>query len=161
MIHGNGPSKLLLDSLANYMPAAFRPSVGCTRCSLSAVVTNDQTLPEMTIALLIVKPTPYVEEFLAAVDRLDYPRSRLHLFLFNNQPYNRHLVDRWINEHRTDFASVQVANMDDTLKGELPFRSRVELITSLQTSDAPALMQSTSLSTPARLSSSPSMPMFI
>lgn len=48
--------------------------------------------PRVAIAVFVVKPVPYVEEFLERLSALDYPKERLDLWLFNNQPYNAKLV---------------------------------------------------------------------
>lgn len=40
----------------------------------------------------MTRPIPYVEEFLDYIRRLNYPKEKIHLFVFNNQEYNKKTV---------------------------------------------------------------------
>jgi hypothetical protein len=42
--------------------------------------------------LFLTKPVPFVEEFLGFFKNLDYPKEKIDLFIYNNQPYSSSLV---------------------------------------------------------------------
>lgn len=46
----------------------------------------------MTLAIMLAKPIPFVEEFLTKVEKLEYPASKIDLYLYSNQKYNEREV---------------------------------------------------------------------
>ncbi|KAI6180511.1 Procollagen-lysine 5-dioxygenase [Aphelenchoides besseyi] len=109
VIHGNGPSKLQLNSFGNYIANQFNMITGCQHCD--PLVKMSDELPQISVAIFNAKPTPYFEEFLQTFLSLDYPKDRIHLYVYNNQPYNREEVEKFADEHTTKYHSVEVMNV--------------------------------------------------
>uniref|UniRef100_A0A669CFK2 Procollagen-lysine,2-oxoglutarate 5-dioxygenase 1 n=1 Tax=Oreochromis niloticus TaxID=8128 RepID=A0A669CFK2_ORENI len=80
IIHGNGPTKLQINYLGNYIPNTWTFESGCTVCredlrSLSAL--------QVLIGIFIQQPTPFVTVFFERLLKLQYPKNKLKLFIFN------------------------------------------------------------------------------
>ncbi|KAI6239005.1 Oxoglutarate iron-dependent oxygenase domain containing protein [Aphelenchoides fujianensis] len=123
VIHGNGPSKLQLNSFANYVGGRFNMLEGCAKCE--PLVELPAELPFVTLAVFVAKPTPYVEEFFRTITRLDYPTDRIDLYLYNNQMYNREEVEAFADDHGPKYRSIEVMN---TVKGVDERRGRTDSI---------------------------------
>lgn len=48
--------------------------------------------PQLFVAIFIAKPIPFVEEFFELFKKLDYPKSRTNVLIYNNQKLHEHLV---------------------------------------------------------------------
>lgn len=48
------------------------------------VCVQDEQMPLVHLAVFIEHPTPFMEEFLERLTTLNYPHSRLRLFIHNN-----------------------------------------------------------------------------
>ncbi|CAB1345676.1 unnamed protein product, partial [Coregonus sp. 'balchen'] len=101
IIHGNGPTKvtnhstasehgpnwLQLNYLGNYVPTAWTHETGCGICDDDLIYLNDtpdEEMPLVYVSVFIVQPTPFLEEFLERLTTLNYPTSRIRLFIHNN-----------------------------------------------------------------------------
>lgn len=87
IVHGNGPSKIRLNYLGNYISKAWSPDRNCKHCTYGLInLTNiqDTNKPIVFIALFIEQATPFFEEHLWKVHELIYPRDRIHLFVHNS-----------------------------------------------------------------------------
>uniref|UniRef100_A0A672Q3R9 Procollagen-lysine, 2-oxoglutarate 5-dioxygenase 3 n=1 Tax=Sinocyclocheilus grahami TaxID=75366 RepID=A0A672Q3R9_SINGR len=85
VIHGNGPTKLQLNYLGNYVPTAWTYEHGCGICDDDLLDLNGLSeMPLVHIAVFIEQPTPFLEEFLERLATLNYPHTRLRLFIHNN-----------------------------------------------------------------------------
>lgn len=85
IVHGNGPSKIYLNSFSNYLAHAWHPEEGCRHCELGMIrLDNLKELPIVLLALFIEYPTPFLEEHLEKISNLDYPKKRIHLFVHNS-----------------------------------------------------------------------------
>uniref|UniRef100_A0A8C5FQT3 Fe2OG dioxygenase domain-containing protein n=1 Tax=Gadus morhua TaxID=8049 RepID=A0A8C5FQT3_GADMO len=87
VIHGNGPTKLQLNYLGNYVPTAWTHENGCGVCDNDVLDLNDlpdEELPLVYVAVFIEQPTPFLEEFLERLTTFNYPVSRIRLFIHNN-----------------------------------------------------------------------------
>uniref|UniRef100_A0A8C6WKN6 Procollagen-lysine, 2-oxoglutarate 5-dioxygenase 3 n=1 Tax=Neogobius melanostomus TaxID=47308 RepID=A0A8C6WKN6_9GOBI len=87
IIHGNGPTKLQLNYLGNYVPASWTYEGGCGGCDDDLLLlddVSDEQLPLVYVAVFILKPTPFIEEFLDRLTSMNYPASRIRLFIHNN-----------------------------------------------------------------------------
>jgi hypothetical protein len=70
------------------------------------------------MAVFVAKPTPYVEEFLQTISVFDYPRDKISLYLYNNQPYNEKDIEFFVNKHGKEFKQLKVINLDVDLMDE-------------------------------------------
>lgn len=87
IVHGNGPSKLNLNYLSNYLPNGVWNSVdGCIACKKGQInldtIKKDQW-PTVYLALFIELNTPFIEGFFKKIYKLDYPKEKIHLFIHN------------------------------------------------------------------------------
>ncbi|XP_069739277.1 LOW QUALITY PROTEIN: multifunctional procollagen lysine hydroxylase and glycosyltransferase LH3-like [Phaenicophaeus curvirostris] len=82
IIHGNGPTKLHLNYLGNYVPAGWNEG-GCGDCDSDLRPLEgvpDEELPWVLVGVFVEQPTPFLSRFLQRLLTLNYPRSRLGLF---------------------------------------------------------------------------------
>ncbi|XP_025161345.1 procollagen-lysine,2-oxoglutarate 5-dioxygenase 3 isoform X1 [Harpegnathos saltator] len=110
VLHGNGHSKLVLNSLGNYVARAWTPDEGCLAC-WDQTVELDKTKPEMypaiiLIALFIERPTPFLEEFFEAIYRQSYPKSKLHLFIHNAVSHHDGVVTDFYERAKREYVDV-------------------------------------------------------
>ncbi|XP_076180900.1 procollagen lysyl hydroxylase isoform X1 [Ptiloglossa arizonensis] len=101
ILHGNGYSKLSLNSLGNYLAQAWNLEEGCLEC-LDETIELDKTMPEtypvILIAIFIERPTPFLEEFLTTIYKQAYPKSKLHLIIHNAVEYHQPIVDKFMKK---------------------------------------------------------------
>lgn len=84
IVHGNGPSKITLNSLGNYIAGSWNDEEGCVHCKLGTIsLDNFSELPTVLIAIFVEYPTPFLEEQLEKVYAIDYPKDKTHLFIHN------------------------------------------------------------------------------
>lgn len=117
IVHGNGYSKLALNSLGNYLARAWSPEEGCLNCWDDVIeldVKKPDTFPIILVALFVDIPVPFLEEFLLSVYRQTYPKSKLHLFIHNNVPYHEQTIQEFIDTIGEEYLSVkQIFPKDD------------------------------------------------
>ncbi|XP_066923036.1 procollagen-lysine,2-oxoglutarate 5-dioxygenase 1-like [Clytia hemisphaerica] len=109
VIHGNGPSKLELDRLSNYFPREWHPSQGCLTCDdgkFSLAEKERKQWPVVVIGLFVYQPTPFVAGFLEFVSKLDYPKDRIFIFLYNNEEYHDNDIEPWVAEYQEQYMSL-------------------------------------------------------
>lgn len=91
LIHGNGPSKVLLNNFGCYVAGAYRHNE-CHLCTEQILeefdLNNEDALPTVTVALFITKATPFLEEFFDSIRSLEYPKQKLTIFVYNNVSRN-------------------------------------------------------------------------
>ncbi|KAJ6652379.1 hypothetical protein lerEdw1_011609 [Lerista edwardsae] len=81
VIHGNGPTKLQLNYLGNYIPNVWTHAGGCEVCDeglLGLSNVADESYPRILLAVFIEQPTPFLPQFLKRLLTLDYPYSQLN-----------------------------------------------------------------------------------
>ncbi|KAK2117258.1 Multifunctional procollagen lysine hydroxylase and glycosyltransferase LH3 [Saguinus oedipus] len=85
VVHGNGPTKLQLNYLGNYVPNGWTPEGGCGFCNRDRrTLPGGQPPPRVFLAVFVEQPTPFLPRFLQRLLLLDYPHDRITLFLHNN-----------------------------------------------------------------------------
>uniref|UniRef100_A0A9J8AR13 procollagen-lysine 5-dioxygenase n=1 Tax=Cyprinus carpio carpio TaxID=630221 RepID=A0A9J8AR13_CYPCA len=100
VIHGNGPTKVNLNYLGNYVPTAWTYEHGCGICDDDLLdLSGLSEMPLVHIAVFIEQPTPFLEEFLERLATLNYPHTRLRLFIHNNVVYHEQHVERFWTRH--------------------------------------------------------------
>ncbi|XP_070153954.1 procollagen-lysine,2-oxoglutarate 5-dioxygenase isoform X1 [Polyergus mexicanus] len=110
ILHGNGPNKLVLNSLGNYLAHAWTPKEGCLACWDRTIELNKnstETYPIILIAIFIEQPTPFLEEFFQTIYRQAYPKSRLHLLVHNNVPYHQSVVSDFFERLSQEYLSAK------------------------------------------------------
>ena len=66
----------------------------------------------ITLAVIIGKPVPYVEEFFEKIAGLNFPKKNIDLFIYNNQKRSAKDVDNFVKNHRSEYRSVLVKGLD-------------------------------------------------
>uniref|UniRef100_F6R0G9 procollagen-lysine 5-dioxygenase n=2 Tax=Ornithorhynchus anatinus TaxID=9258 RepID=F6R0G9_ORNAN len=118
VIHGNGPTKLQLNYLGNYVPNAWTYEGGCGFCAQdrrNLTGVPDSELPRVLLGLFVEQPTPFLPQFLQRLLLLDYPSSRLSLFLHNSEVYHEAHVEALWEQLRTRFSTVQLVGPEEAL----------------------------------------------
>lgn len=103
VIHGNGNSKVHLNTLGNYLAKSWSHESGCVACGedrLNITSLKTKQLPLVMIGIFVEKPTPFVTEFFEDVLSLKYPKSRLALYIRNNVDYHNRHVTEFMNKCR-------------------------------------------------------------
>uniref|UniRef100_A0A8C4GN35 procollagen-lysine 5-dioxygenase n=1 Tax=Dicentrarchus labrax TaxID=13489 RepID=A0A8C4GN35_DICLA len=114
VIHGNGPTKLQLNYLGNYVPTAWTFENGCGICDDDLLLLNDapdEEMPLVYVAVFIEHATPFMEEFLDRLTTLNYPPERIRLFIHNN----RHIQKFW-ERYRALFPDALLVGPEENLK---------------------------------------------
>uniref|UniRef100_A0A8C4MGU3 Procollagen-lysine,2-oxoglutarate 5-dioxygenase 1 n=1 Tax=Equus asinus asinus TaxID=83772 RepID=A0A8C4MGU3_EQUAS len=111
LIHGNGPTKLQLNYLGNYIPRFWTFETGCTVCdeglrSLKGI--GDEALPVVLVSVFIEQPTPFLSLFFQRLLRLHYPRKQLRLFIHNHEQHHKAQVEQFLAEHGGEYKSVKL-----------------------------------------------------
>ncbi|GLH02834.1 Glycosyltransferase 25 family member [Gryllus bimaculatus] len=119
VVHGNGHSKLVLNSLGNYLANSWNPEDGCLSCWDNSIGLEDKpktAYPKVLIAIFIEQPTPFLEEFFQKVLNLEYPKNKLHLFIHNNVKFHEEIVNQFILKHADSYKSVKRIEQKDEIK---------------------------------------------
>lgn len=118
VLHGNGPSKNVLNSLGNYLPKAWNKEDQCTSCWEDTLVFDDlPEVPHVMLAIFIEKPIPFIEEFFDKIDFLDYPKDKMSLFIHYTNKYHEDDVEGFLKKDRPDkYLSVKLVKPEDNVK---------------------------------------------
>ncbi|KAJ8371197.1 hypothetical protein SKAU_G00112250 [Synaphobranchus kaupii] len=118
LIHGNGPTKLQINYLGNYIPKVWTFETGCTVCDtdlrpLSGLKESDY--PLVVIGIFIQQPTPFVSVFFERLLNLKYPKDRLKLFIYNPEPHHQKHVSSFLEHHGTEYQAVNVIGPEEDM----------------------------------------------
>lgn len=122
VLHGNGPSKLYLNSVGNYLSKARSSSTNnCLNCpSISIPYVGE--FPIVLMGIFIPFDTPFMEEFLVKISQLKYPKNKIHLYIYCKVESHLPIINKWISESK-EYLSVKKieANegIDETLARNL------------------------------------------
>lgn len=77
--------QIFLNYLTNYVPDMWSEEKGCTGCdeTHTPLPEDREAWPTVLVAIVIPDPSPFLLEVLEHVSGLDYPQSRMSLFLHN------------------------------------------------------------------------------
>ncbi|XP_018576476.1 procollagen-lysine,2-oxoglutarate 5-dioxygenase 3, partial [Anoplophora glabripennis] len=116
ILHGNGPSKITLNYLSNYVPNVWNSVEGCVKCKQNSINLNNtpaSELPIVFIAVFIEINTPFLEEQLEKVQALKYPKDRIHLFIHNSAKYHAVHVKNFTEKYGNKYLSVKQITPED------------------------------------------------
>jgi len=122
VIHGNGPSKLYLNHLDNYIAKSWNFEDGCTKCKdgkFSLAEKKEEDYPRILIGIFIEFPIPFMAAMLEHISNLNYPKSKIDIFIHNAEPHHTGHVDTWMAKHKGEYASI-------TMKGPRDFMNEME-----------------------------------
>uniref|UniRef100_A0A8C4RXJ4 Procollagen-lysine,2-oxoglutarate 5-dioxygenase 1 n=1 Tax=Erpetoichthys calabaricus TaxID=27687 RepID=A0A8C4RXJ4_ERPCA len=118
LVHGNGPTKLQLNYLGNYIPKAWTFETGCTVCNedlQDLSVLQKSEYPMVLIGIFIQQPTPFVEVFFERLLNLQYPKDRLKLFIYNHEPHHEKHVKSFVEVHGDEYRAVKIIGPEEEL----------------------------------------------
>ncbi|CAK1588743.1 unnamed protein product [Parnassius mnemosyne] len=107
IVHGNGPSKLTLNYLGNYLAKSWSMNEGCTLCAEKRIKLKDDNLPTVMMAVFIEQATPFLEEFFQQLLDIDYPKNKIQLLVRNYVEYHEAEVDSFYQKHSKDYATAK------------------------------------------------------
>ncbi|KAI1892559.1 hypothetical protein AGOR_G00134830 [Albula goreensis] len=118
IVHGNGPTKLQINYLGNYIPKVWTFETGCTVCDedqrpLSGL--KESEYPLVVIGIFIQQPTPFVSVFFERLLNLKYPKDRLKLFIYNQEPHHEKHVSSFLEDHGTEYQAVKVIGPEEDM----------------------------------------------
>ncbi|XP_020486042.1 procollagen-lysine,2-oxoglutarate 5-dioxygenase 1 isoform X3 [Labrus bergylta] len=120
IIHGNGPTKLQINYLGNYIPNTWTFETGCTVCHeelrpLTAL--KESEYPLVVIGVFIQQPTPFVSVFFERLLKLQYPKERLRLFIHCQEAHHQPQVSSFLKDHGSLYQDVKVIGPEEVIDG--------------------------------------------
>ncbi|XP_034552367.1 procollagen-lysine,2-oxoglutarate 5-dioxygenase 1 [Notolabrus celidotus] len=120
IIHGNGPTKLQINYLGNYIPNTWTFETGCTVCNedlrpLTAL--KESEYPMVVIGIFIEQPTPFVSVFFERLLKLQYPKDKLKLFIHIQEPHHVPQVSLFLKEHGRLYQDIKVIQPQEVIDG--------------------------------------------
>ncbi|KAM7411025.1 hypothetical protein PAMA_021146 [Pampus argenteus] len=117
-IHGNGPTKLQINYLGNYIPNTWTFENGCTVCHedlrpLTAL--KESEYPLVVIGIFIQQPTPFVAVFFERLLKLQYPKNRLKLFIYNKETHHERQVSSFLKHHGSLYQDVKFIGPEEEM----------------------------------------------
>ncbi|XP_067447334.1 procollagen-lysine,2-oxoglutarate 5-dioxygenase 1 isoform X1 [Thunnus thynnus] len=118
IVHGNGPTKLQMNYLCNYIPNAWTFESGCSVCNedlrpLTAL--KESEYPLVVIGIFIQQPTPFVTVFFDRLLKLQYPKNRLKLFIYNQEAHHEHQVSSFLKDHGSLYQDVKLIRPEEEM----------------------------------------------
>lgn len=116
VVHGNGPTKLQLNYLGNYIPNSWTFETGCTVCGHDLLpLSSRKDVPRVLVAVFIQQPTPFVSVFFERLVNLKYPKDRLQLYIHNQEPHHERHVGSFLKEHGDQYQQVRSVGPEEEL----------------------------------------------
>ncbi|XP_033919649.1 procollagen-lysine,2-oxoglutarate 5-dioxygenase 2 isoform X2 [Melopsittacus undulatus] len=115
-IHGNGPTKIHLNYLGNYIPNAWTRETGCSICDLDLLDLSTVTdYPRVKIGVFIEQPTPFLPKFLDRLLTLDYPKEALSIFIHNNEVYHEKHIKKFWEKAKNIIKNIKIVGPEENL----------------------------------------------
>ncbi|KAM9279646.1 procollagen-lysine,2-oxoglutarate 5-dioxygenase 2 isoform 1-T1 [Morus bassanus] len=115
-IHGNGPTKIHLNYLGNYIPNAWTRETGCSICDLDLLDLSTVTeYPRVKIGVFIEQPTPFLPKFLDRLLTLDYPKEALSIFIHNNEVYHEKHIKKFWEKAKNIIRNIKIVGPEENL----------------------------------------------
>ncbi|XP_072334278.1 procollagen-lysine,2-oxoglutarate 5-dioxygenase 1 isoform X3 [Scyliorhinus torazame] len=118
IIHGNGPTKMQLNYLGNYIPKVWTFETGCTECekdTISLEGKKDSEFPTVLIGIFIEQLTPFVENFFERLVNLNFPKKQLRIFIHNTQTHHEQHVWEFIKQYGDGYQSVKAVGPNEEI----------------------------------------------
>ncbi len=77
--------QLFLNYLGNYIPNQWIKTSGCVHClDDTTKLSEDQgAWPKVFLSIFVENPTPFMDHFLEKIEKLDYPKELLTIWIHN------------------------------------------------------------------------------
>eukprot|EP00096_Caligus_rogercresseyi_P014237 TRINITY_DN6735_c0_g1_i1.p1 TRINITY_DN6735_c0_g1~~TRINITY_DN6735_c0_g1_i1.p1 ORF type:complete len:724 (-),score=173.44 TRINITY_DN6735_c0_g1_i1:465-2636(-) len=116
LVHGNGPSKIVLNGMGNYFPKAWNQVDQCTSCLEDVLKELPKDLPKVVVGVFVSGPTPFLTEFLQKISKIEYPKDKLFLFMYNGEKYHDEEVNIFVESHKGEYKGVNLIGPNDGVK---------------------------------------------
>lgn len=117
IIHGNGPSKIHLNSIGNYVAKSWDKTNGCLSCLQNTIVLDGRDsseFPTVLIAIFITREVPFMDHFFLDLKKLQYPKSKISIIIFNSMPYHDSHVNNFVESIDDEmYHDIQVYDRND------------------------------------------------
>ncbi|KAJ3653292.1 hypothetical protein Zmor_012552 [Zophobas morio] len=116
ILHGNGPSKVALNQMGNYLANSWNSVEGCVSCKEGHIDLEKKRageMPRVFLAVFIEQNTPFLEEQLQKIHAQEYPKKRIDLFVHNTMKYHSTLVKEFLEKHGSEYHSVKDITPED------------------------------------------------
>ena len=129
IIHGNGPSKIELNRISNYVPQGWRPDYGCPACSKILNEKKDAVdiTKEIVIAFIIDGITPFVHNALKRIASLDYPAENTHLLIYSNTVWADERVDTFLEVFGSSYKSTKFISSKENMGATMARKFALQL----------------------------------
>ncbi|XP_072223349.1 procollagen-lysine,2-oxoglutarate 5-dioxygenase 1 isoform X2 [Leuresthes tenuis] len=118
IIHGNGPTKLQINYLGNYIPNTWTFETGYNvhwEDRRSFADMKESEYPVVVISIFIQQPTPFVTVFFERLLKLQYPKNRLKLFIFNQVAHHEHQVNSFLKDHGSLYLDIKSISPEEEM----------------------------------------------
>ncbi|XP_015911876.2 procollagen-lysine,2-oxoglutarate 5-dioxygenase 1 isoform X2 [Parasteatoda tepidariorum] len=119
VVHGNGASKVALNSLGNYLAKSWVPKKGCISCfedTIKLETFKVKAKPHVIVGIFVEHPTPFFKEFLERILLLDYPKERMDLFIHCGTEYHKKDLDSFLVNHQHKYNKVTYLKLENDYK---------------------------------------------
>uniref|UniRef100_A0A0K2SV11 procollagen-lysine 5-dioxygenase n=1 Tax=Lepeophtheirus salmonis TaxID=72036 RepID=A0A0K2SV11_LEPSM len=116
LVHGNGPSKIVLNGMGNYLPMAWNQVDQCTSCLEDLMELHIDVAPRVLIGVYIEGATPFLTEFFEKLTKLKYPKDKLSLHVYNGNKYHDVEVNEFVQNHKKEYENIEVIKSSDGIK---------------------------------------------
>ncbi|XP_010220058.1 PREDICTED: procollagen-lysine,2-oxoglutarate 5-dioxygenase 2, partial [Tinamus guttatus] len=115
-VHGNGPTKIHLNYLGNYIPNAWTRETGCNICDVDLLdLSTVKEYPRVKIGVFIEQPTPFLPKFLDRLLTLDYPKEALSIFIHNNEVYHEKHIKKFWEKAKNIIRNIKIVGPEENL----------------------------------------------
>ncbi|XP_037810669.1 LOW QUALITY PROTEIN: procollagen-lysine,2-oxoglutarate 5-dioxygenase [Lucilia sericata] len=111
ILHGNGPSKLELNAFANYLAKTF--SGTCLLCREDRVELQENQLPTIALSIMITQAVPFFDMFLNKTAELNYPKNKMHLFVYSGVEFHDALAKSYVNRYKSEYITSKIVLSTD------------------------------------------------
>jgi len=118
VIHGNGPSKVYLSWLGNYIADAWTLDKGCLVCEEAEVKTRSlagSSLPKVLLAIFVERPTPFLPQFFNRIAAQQYSKKSIDIFIHFKDEYHTKHVDTFNEKFGKLYNSILIVRPDSKI----------------------------------------------
>ncbi|KAM7356524.1 procollagen lysyl hydroxylase [Cochliomyia hominivorax] len=111
ILHGNGGSKVELNAFANYLAKTFEGK--CLLCQEDRLELNENNLPVISLSIMVTQPVPFFDMFLNKTAELQYPKNKMHLFIYSGVEFHDSLAKSHLKRYENEYLSAKIVLSTD------------------------------------------------
>ncbi|XP_063420555.1 procollagen-lysine,2-oxoglutarate 5-dioxygenase 1-like [Mytilus trossulus] len=118
IIYDSGPIKGKFLRIADYLTGAWTSSRGCISCAKNRINLKkfeEDAYPNVQLSVFIDEPTPFITEALELIGDLDYPKSKMNLFVYVHDEFHYKDVEIFISNVGSEYNSMTIVNHEDKM----------------------------------------------